>query len=169
VKQRSRWLKGYAITYGVHMRKPLQLLKDLGPLRFAGLQLLFAGTLLPFLLAPILLSFWLIPFGLPHPLVGRIPMQAIWGLGALFFTSEILNIVIAVIAVRRAKKDWLAKWAPTLQFYFPLATIAAYKGLLELTWKPFYWDKTAHGIFKASRPAPLPPSHPASSGSRKPH
>ena len=25
VKQRSRWLKGYAITYGVHMRNLLKL------------------------------------------------------------------------------------------------------------------------------------------------
>ena len=168
VKQRSRWLKGYAITYGVHMRNPLQLVKELGVFRFCGLQLLFAGTLMPFLLAPILLSFWLIPFGLPHPLVGHVPLELIWALGALFFTSELLNIVIAAIAVRHAKKGWLAKWAPTLQFYFPMATIAAYKGLLELTWKPFYWEKTAHGIFTAGRPAPLPPRHPVSVASRKP-
>lgn len=168
VKQRSRWLKGYAITYGVHMRKPLQLYDEIGALRFFGLQMLFAGTLMPFLLAPILLSFWLIPFGLPHPLVGVVPMQLIWVLGALFFTSELLNISIAVIAVRRAGKGWLAKWAPTLQLYFPLATIAAYKGLLELTWKPFYWDKTAHGIFKVGRPAPPPLQRRASVGSQMP-
>ena len=150
------------------MRKPLQLYDEIGAFRFFGLQMLFAGTLMPFLLAPILLSFWLIPFGLPHPLVGVAPMQLIWVLGALFFTSEMLNIAIAAIAVRRAGKGWLAKWSPTLQLYFPLATIAAYKGLLELTWKPFYWDKTAHGIFKAGRPAPLPLPHQVSDGSQRP-
>jgi cellulose synthase/poly-beta-1,6-N-acetylglucosamine synthase-like glycosyltransferase len=34
VKQRSHWLKGYAITYGVHMRSPLKLWRDLGAWRF---------------------------------------------------------------------------------------------------------------------------------------
>ena len=30
IKQRSRWLKGYAVTYGVHMRNPAALWRDLG-------------------------------------------------------------------------------------------------------------------------------------------
>ena len=169
VKQRSRWLKGYAITYGVHMRNPRQLVRDLGLWRFFGLQMLFAGTLLPFLLAPVLLSFWLIPFGIAHPLTAVVPKTIMWAMGLLFFGSELLNISIAAVAVRRAEKGWLVKWTPTLQFYFPLATVAAYKGLLELTWKPFYWDKTAHGIFKASRPVLQPPPRPTLDGSRKPH
>jgi len=166
VKQRSRWLKGYAITYGVHMRQPVRLLRDLGLFRFLGVQMLFAGTLIPFLLAPVLLSFWLIPFGFAHPLKSIVPTQMIWTLGALFFVSELLNIAIATIAVQRAQKPWLVKWTPTLQFYFPLATIAAYRGVLELAWKPFYWDKTAHGVFKSAQPPP--PPRPVSIGSRKP-
>ena len=67
VKQRSRWLKGNAITYAVHMRAPRQLWRDLGAKRFFGVQLLFAGTLTQFVLAPVLWSFWLIPFGFSHP------------------------------------------------------------------------------------------------------
>jgi len=46
IKQRSRWLKGYAITYGVHMRNPITLWNDLGAWRFFGVQLLFAGSAL---------------------------------------------------------------------------------------------------------------------------
>ena len=38
VRQRSRWLKGFAITWAVHMQKPRQTLKDLGLYRFLGLQ-----------------------------------------------------------------------------------------------------------------------------------
>jgi cellulose synthase/poly-beta-1,6-N-acetylglucosamine synthase-like glycosyltransferase len=36
VKQRSRWLKGFLITYFVHMRRPRRLLSDLGLRRFFG-------------------------------------------------------------------------------------------------------------------------------------
>ena len=58
---------------------------------------------------------------------------------------------------------WLFKWALTLQVYFPLAALAAYKGLLELAWKPFYWDKTMHGVLlpKPATAPPRPPSHQA--------
>ena len=31
--------------------------------------------------------------------------------------------------------------------YFPLASLAAYKALFEIATKPFFWDKTTHGIF----------------------
>jgi hypothetical protein len=39
----------------------------------------------------------------------------------------------------------LIPWVPTLLFYFPMGSIAIYKGLIELLIKPFYWDKTEHG------------------------
>lgn len=150
VKQRSRWLKGYAITYGVHMRNPMKLWKDLGPWRFFGVQLLFAGTISQFLLAPLLWSFWLMLFGLLHPLAGVLSAQAATTLAVVFFSSELIGIGVTVLAIRAAGKPGLAPWAPTLHFYFPLAAAAAYKGVIELATKPFYWEKTAHGIFAPS-------------------
>ncbi|MEO0357708.1 MAG: glycosyltransferase, partial [Pseudomonadota bacterium] len=69
VRQRSRWLKGYAITWAVHMRSPQKLWADLGAWRFFGVQVLFLCTLSGFVLAPVLWTFWLPAFGLPHPLM----------------------------------------------------------------------------------------------------
>lgn len=158
VKQRSRWLKGYAITYAVHMRSPVRLWRDLGAKRFFGVQLLFLGTLAQFVLAPLLWSFWLIPFGFAHPLLTIISPAAFWVLAAVFFASELINFLISAIALRAAKKTWLIKWAITLQFYFPLAALAAYKGLIELAWKPFFWDKTMHGVLLPN--APKSPTQP---------
>ena len=45
VRQRSRWLKGYAMTWAAHMRAPVALWRDLGTRRFVGVQVLFLGTL----------------------------------------------------------------------------------------------------------------------------
>ena len=56
-----------------------------------------------------------------------------------------------MIAVTSAGKRDLIKWTPTLHLYFPLAAIAAYKGVIELATKPFYWDKTTHGIFAPTK------------------
>ncbi|WP_341366206.1 glycosyltransferase family 2 protein [Yoonia sp. BS5-3] len=146
VKQRSRWLKGYAITYGVHMRDPGALWQDLGGWRFFGVQLLFLGTLSQFVLAPLLWSFWLSPFGFSHPLSGLLPSWGFWALAGLFILSELVGFAAAIVGLRKAEKPWLIKWALTLQFYFPLGAMAAYKGLWELARRPFYWDKTAHGV-----------------------
>lgn len=170
VKQRSRWLKGYAITYGVHMRNPARLWRDLGAWRFFGVQLLFVGTLSQFVLAPILWTFWLPVLGLAHPLGALMSPAVFWTLAGLFVACEIVNFVAAAIGVRKADKGWLIKWAITLQFYFPLAALAAYKGICELATRPFYWDKTAHGVLlpKEWRAQATPPpqrrQRPASDG-----
>ncbi|MEL6681731.1 MAG: glycosyltransferase family 2 protein [Pseudomonadota bacterium] len=163
IKQRSRWLKGYAITYGVHMRHPHKLWRDLGAWRFFGLQVLFLGTLSQFVLAPVLWSFWLIPLGFDHPLQNLVAPWVFWLLAGLFVLSELVGFTAATIGLRKAEKPWLIKWALTLQLYFPLGALAAYKGLWELARKPFYWDKTAHGVLlpkgwrASATPQPRPP------------
>jgi len=156
VKQRSRWLKGYAVTYGVHMRDPVRLWRDLGAWRFFGFQLLFLGALSQFVLAPILWSFWALPLGLPHPLIGVLPTWGFWVLGGIFALSELTTIAVGVCALPRKTHGDLIKWVPTLHFYYPLGALASYKGLWELMVKPFYWDKTAHGVFKSATQAQRP-------------
>jgi len=163
VKQRSRWLKGYAITYGVHMRAPRALYQELGARRFWGFQVLFACTLSQFLLAPLLWSFWVIPFGIAHPFAPWLQGWFLISVVSFFILSELTNMFVHALGATKAGKMWLIKWIPSLHIYFPLAAIAAYKGIWELAWKPFYWDKTAHGILLPHEPIPSP-SRPASNG-----
>ncbi len=145
LRQRSRWIKGYAITWAVHMRDPLRLFGDLGLKRFLGVQILLLGTLSHFLLAPFLWSFWLIVFGLPHPVTSVFPHSVILATGTLFFLSEITTLLIAAFAVATPKHSWLIKWVLMMHLYFPLAALASWKGFAELVTRPFFWDKTAHG------------------------
>jgi cellulose synthase/poly-beta-1,6-N-acetylglucosamine synthase-like glycosyltransferase len=145
VKQRSRWLKGYAITWAVHSRNPVQLWSDLGPWRFFGVQLFFLTTLSQFVLAPLLWSFLIIPLGLPHPFSAVASNDAFLTLSMVFIFAEVTTVSIGVFAVRDQAHRFLVPWVPTLVLYFPLAALAAYKGLLELLTRPFYWDKTQHG------------------------
>lgn len=146
VRQRSRWLKGYAITYAVHMRSPLRLLSDLGPWKFIGFQILFFGTLSQFVLAPVLWSFWMVPLGLTHPLQSYVPFDWMIILALFFVASEVVNIALGCFAVSGAKHRWLIPWVPTLHLYWPLGAIASYKALWEVARNPFFWDKTAHGV-----------------------
>ncbi len=147
IRQRGRWLKGYALTYAVHMRNPVQLWRDLGTGQFLGFQILFLGTLSLFLLAPLLWSFWLIPLGLPHPVADALPKAALASMVALFVLSEAANMIIAAIGVKRIGEFWLWRWIPTTLFYFPLAAVASYRALADLIMRPFFWDKTRHGLY----------------------
>ena len=169
VKQRSRWLKGYAMTYLVHMRDPARLLRDLGWWRFLGVQVTFFCSLSQVALAPFLWSFWALPLGLPHPLAALMPVGMLLGLSVLFLGSEAVTIAVGMIAVSGPKHRKLRVWVPTLHFYFPLASIAAIKGFWEILTRPFYWDKTAHGVFDlAGRVPPAGEATGAGAGESRP-
>ncbi len=150
VKQRSRWLKGYAVTWLVHMRAPRLLWRQLGAWRFFGMQLLFLGTLVQFMFAPLLWSFWLFFIGLGHPLAGVLDTTAIVAFTAVFLTSEAITLSLGFLALRGRAHRSLRFWLPALHAYFPLAVLAVYKALWELISAPFYWDKTAHGEHDAA-------------------
>ena len=40
--------------------------------------------------------------------------------------------------------------------YWIMHSIAAYKGLWQLIYKPFYWEKTNHGLTKVSTSGAAP-------------
>lgn len=145
VKQRSRWLKGYMSTYLVHMRSPRLLHRQLGARRFWGFQAHFVAALSQYILAPFLWSFWLILLGLPHPLEPVLHYNVLWLFGYLFLLVELLNIAIYTVAVSGPFHRHLMPWTPTMHFYTPLGTLAAYKALYEMIFAPFFWDKTSHG------------------------
>jgi cellulose synthase/poly-beta-1,6-N-acetylglucosamine synthase-like glycosyltransferase len=148
VRQRSRWLKGFMITYFVHMRDPIQLIRDLGFARFMGLQMIFLATFSQFALAPLLWSFWITMFGVAHPVQSILGDTTIMTLIVLFFLSEILNITMALTAVSSQHHRHLMKWVLTMPLYFTLGALASYKAIYEMIVTPFYWDKTEHGVTK---------------------
>jgi cellulose synthase/poly-beta-1,6-N-acetylglucosamine synthase-like glycosyltransferase len=145
VKQRSRWIKGYMMTWITHMRRPVALWRELGPRGFLGFQALFLGSLSQALLLPLLWSFWLLALGLGHPLQSMIGPGLVTTVTLLFLGCEALNIAIGVTGLRRSGQRLSLLWVPTLTLYFPLQALAAYKALWEMLRRPFYWDKTSHG------------------------
>ena len=156
VKQRSRWLKGYAMTWATHMRDPLQLWRDLGPKRFIGFQAQLLGAVLGFALAPLLWSLGVKLFGVAHPLDRFISPGGYFGLALFFLASQALTFLAAWRASRLARHRSLRWWIPLLDLYFLLASAAALLGLIELMHRPFHWRKTAHGRFSQGRTAQVP-------------
>ncbi len=155
VRQRSRWLKGYIITYLVHMRRPWALWRELGAWRFLGVQQIFLTAILQFTLAPALWSFWLIMVNVSHPFATWLPEWALTISVVLFLSCELIAMLAAFAAVAHTPHIGLMVWVPTMMLYFPLGVAAVYKAIWEIVARPFYWDKTRHG---RSLPDDLPPA-----------
>lgn len=146
VRQRSRWLKGYMITYLVHMKRPGLLLQSLGPGRFIGLNVILLAALMQFLLAPVLWCFWLLAFGLSEPLgLADLSPHLIGASMVTLGAATLIDFTIAGLSMRGQNRRGLIPWVICFVIYFPMATIAAYKALFELIFLPFFWDKTTHG------------------------
>lgn len=147
VKQRSRWIKGYLMTWVVHMRSPRRLYRQLGARAFLGFQIMFIGTSAQFLLAPLLVSFIIVPFGIHHPIYAAIPGPVALAMTVTFVVCELVNLAIGVIGLARTRHGLNPLWVATMALYFGLACFAAYKAIYEIATKPFFWDKTRHGLF----------------------
>lgn len=143
IKQRSRWIKGFMITWATHMRDPALLYRELGLRRFIGFQVMFAGSFLHALFAPILWTLWLLPLGV----LGILPMAAIIPLAGFGILAEVFLFCCNLAGLRMTGHKMNPLWLFTMMFYNLLASFAAYKALWEMLARPFYWDKTSHGIF----------------------
>lgn len=151
IRQRSRWLKGYMITYLVHMRHPVRLWRDLGPRRFFGFQVMFGCAPLQFVLAPALWVFLLESLGMPNPLNDVVTSPVKLTILAVLILAALLDAAIAVTAIRGTGRAWLLPWIAAMGIYFTLASLGAFKALVELATNPCYWDKTQHGTTAEGR------------------
>ena len=153
IKQRSRWIKGHMMTWIVHMRSPCSLWREVGTRAFLGFQVMFLCAALQTLFAPLLWSFWIIAFGLTHPLAEALPPGLTWAMLGAFLFSAAVDFTLGWLALKQAGHRISKLWVFTLHFYQPLATFAGLKALWELITRPFYWDKTSHGIFDTAEAA----------------
>ncbi|MCC6006306.1 MAG: glycosyltransferase [Rhodobacteraceae bacterium] len=151
VRQRSRWIKGFLLTWAVHMRSPGRLLRELGLWRFLGVQVLLLGGPLSALTAPILWGMAALALGGSLPGLNALPVPLLWGMGLFMALAQIVFMASSMLAVSRRGRRWLMPWIMALPFYYLLATVAALKAVAEVAVLPFFWDKTDHGI---DRPAP---------------
>jgi glycosyltransferase XagB len=148
IRQRSRWVKGYMQTFLVHNRHPLKSLRVLGIVRWLSYTFLIGGTPVNFLLNPIM---WLL-FGVSFFIDTRSLFSPPHFLVYLaFFNLVIGNIIvlfISMISTLPRKNYDLILYALLCPVYWMFQSFAAYKAAWQLITKPFYWEKTNHGISK---------------------
>jgi cellulose synthase/poly-beta-1,6-N-acetylglucosamine synthase-like glycosyltransferase len=153
IRQRSRWIKGYMQTFLVHMRNPAALVKKVGWKGFIGFNFFIGATPVMFLLYPILLLIFVcyVVFDLTSIRI----LFPDWVLFISIFNlmvGNILMIYVNMMAVFKRRFYELILYAIANPIYWLMHSISAYKGLYQLIVKPFYWEKTNHGLSKVSNP-----------------
>jgi cellulose synthase/poly-beta-1,6-N-acetylglucosamine synthase-like glycosyltransferase len=153
LKQRTRWLKGWMLTYLVHTRQPWRLSADLGPRGAAGFHALMGGLILSALVHP--LFYALLAY---HALSGQLLAPADTMAGAVFWTvawtnlalGYVASILVGAVSVWRRGRRTLALSALFMPLAWLLVSAAAYRALYQVFFDPYLWEKTEHGLAKRS-------------------
>ena len=152
IRQRSRWIKGYMQTWLVYARKPLVLIKKTGFSGFLSFNLLIGGTPLTFLINPILWFIFFLWLLTKTEIVKPIFPSAIFYMALTNLAiGNFMGIYLNMLSIFKRKNYNLIFYAILNPLYWILHSIAAYKALWQLFTKPFYWEKTEHGISKVKQ------------------
>lgn len=147
LRQRTRWQKGYMMTWLVHMRRPLLLWRQLGTRGFLGFQFFVGGTVALALFMPAAGLIFVVGLCACGP----------WALESLKHINSMVFMLglgvsalsAAAGAVGRRHYDLLIDIVFT-PFYWGLTMLASIRAMWQLANNPFHWEKTLHAISRIS-------------------
>jgi cellulose synthase/poly-beta-1,6-N-acetylglucosamine synthase-like glycosyltransferase len=156
VKQRSRWYKGYLQTFLVAVRRPRDLMADLGPRNTVRLALFVGSTPA---LAVLNLVFWsmtLFWFVTRAEAIGAIFPGWAYYLAVLAWAVGNLAVVyIGLVTLRVVGRPEYLLSALLVPIYWLLMSVAALRAAVQLVTDPSHWEKTEHGLFDPEATAEL--------------
>ncbi|HJZ05676.1 hypothetical protein A2634_05175 [Candidatus Amesbacteria bacterium RIFCSPHIGHO2_01_FULL_48_32] len=158
LRQRSRWIKGYLQTFFVHNRHPLRFLKSHGwhALIF---QLIVGGRIAFMLINPFLWLATISYFALYKyvgPTIESLYPAAIFYLAAFSaIFGNFLYLYYYMIGCAKRGRWELVKYVFAVPLYWLFISLAAFKAFWQLVFRPYYWEKTHHGLhlFEVSKEA----------------
>lgn len=148
IRQRTRWIKGYMVTFLVHARHPARFTRATGLRGTLCLLLLVAGTPAMYLAASVVWGVWIYTF-----LGGTIGWLDIpTGLerfNAFVFLAGNASMIAGHAVAGRRRQRGLAIYSLLLPLYWAMHSFAAWRALWHLLVKPDLWEKTPHGLVPA--------------------
>lgn len=157
--QRTRWMKGYLQTWLVHSRDRRRLRGEIGHAGVLVLDLFLLGSVLAGLANPVLWGLFLGWLGTGEGVLGGLtgPWLLLVSLAGLVGGNALLVFLSLLAPLRRGWLD-LLPYALTAPAYWLIISIAAWRGLFGLLFRPFHWSKTDHGLSRfEARAAPSRP------------
>jgi glycosyltransferase XagB len=147
IRQRSRWVKGYMQTYLYQMRHPVRLYRTMGLKAFVSFHLFFGAGTLCLLINPIYLALTIVWFATHWSVIQLLfPSGLLYVCLASFFLGNAAFTLGTVSGCYQRHHYEDVKWALLSPVYWLMMSIAAWKGVAQLLYKPYYWEKTKHGF-----------------------
>ncbi|MHB8719332.1 MAG: glycosyltransferase family 2 protein [Candidatus Dormibacteria bacterium] len=160
VKQRSRWGKGYAVSWLVQMRHPVDLLRAVGWKNFLAIQLTLGGT---FGVAVLNLAVWFLTLlwaAAQFNFIAYLFPTYIYYVGMIELIFGNFFFLYMGVWSCQYRKSWeLTRVALLAPLYWLMMSLAMLKAALQLVTKPTYWEKTVHGLYEHA-PDGAPPEGP---------
>ncbi len=147
IKQRSRWIKGFMLTWAVHMRDPARAARELGLLPMVAINIMLLDGFLSFLLQPVILLSGILALTMDMPpWLGVFDVRGVALLMIVLFGGQIMLLIGAAIASHR-RFGWQVAFAvPLMLPYWMMGGVAALKALGQIATKPQFWEKTVHCV-----------------------
>jgi cellulose synthase/poly-beta-1,6-N-acetylglucosamine synthase-like glycosyltransferase len=142
IKQRTRWMKGFMLTFCGHFLNPWKLYKNLGFANFVIFFVFVFFSFFSFLSAPFVVTFIFTLF------LGGDSEWRKYLFDGWVIISSMLVFCIYWLVILKNKVKGISMTSFLFPFYWILHSAASLMALVEIMTKPFYWDKTEHGISK---------------------
>ena len=154
--QRTRWFKGWAQCWLVHMRQPRRLLAELGPASFLIAQVLFAGMLASAMLHPVLLGTGL------FLVIDLFSYDPTTKLRSALLVIDIFNVACGYLSflllgwLTLTNMERLGFWKIILLTppYWVMLSVAGWRAIWQLWRQPHLWEKTPHEAYRPSANLP---------------
>ena len=147
IKQRSRWYKGYLMTWLVHLRSPRATVRQLGWRGLLCLNLFVGGTPLAALLNAVLWATTILWFLSRPPVLEEIFVPPFYYLGVICLVFGNATVIyLNALSARTMDRPDLLGTALLSPAYWAMMSLAGAKAAWQLVVKPSYWEKTTHGL-----------------------
>ena len=148
LRQRTRWFKGWVQTWQVHMRRPLQLLRELGLVNFLVFQLLVGGSVLSALVHPLFVTAFALRLAQSERWTDDLMM---WFYGGTLLAGYLTSAFVGTVGLAHRGLSRQAWWLVLMPFYWWGLSAAAWRALYQVLRDPHGWEKTEHGLARTSR------------------
>ena len=150
IRQRSRWIKGYLQTYLVHMRNPMKYVRE-GRIRdFLALQLVVGARSATLYVNPLmwaLLGIYVAFRGTVEQTYHTLYPAPIFYMGMIcLIFGNFIYIYTYMVACAKRREYGMMRWALLIPIYWAMMSVAASMALVQLIFKPYFWEKTQHGL-----------------------
>jgi glycosyltransferase XagB len=149
IRQRSRWIKGYMQTYLVHTRDNMNFIKERG-IHALFFHLVIGGKIAFIFINPLLWTVTILYF-IMYASIGAFvdtfyPQPVLYiAITSLIF-GNYLYLFCHIMGCIKSGQWGLIKYIYLIPVYWILISIAGAVALYQLLFKPFYWEKTVHGL-----------------------